>query len=696
MDQINRAIQGANDLEQMLGGVLDALRAIFQCDRVGLLYPCEPQAATWQTVMECAQAGCAGSLPAQPDIPMNPHLAHLFRTLAQADAPVQFTPASASQSTAAMMSYFQVQSTLAIAIFSKADQPYALGLHQCAGPRGWTQPEAALLHEAGQRLADAITHWQEVRRLRECERRLDDIQRIAHVAYWGRDLDTNRSMLSDEVYHIFGLPQDSRFDRLDVWQEKWTQMIHPEDRLWATKAKDTAQRNGASYEMEYRIVRPDGEIRVVNVQGDVALDKEGHTHRMIGIVQDITKIRQVEEDLRASESRFRALVEHAADAVFLHGPRGVILDVNQQACWNLGYNRDELLGMSPIDYDIEITVDELVQLEMQLHAGQTVTFETRHRRKDGSIFPVEVRARAVGPADPGVAVTLVRDISERKRAEAALRESEERYRTLFEDSPSMYFTVEGDGTVSSVNRFGAAQLGYTEAELIGRSVLDVFHVEDRARALEAVRQCIAEPGKLFHWSLRKICKDGSLMWVEETARATPRADGCIMVLIVCEDITERKRTEQALVENHNLLNAIIEGTTDVVFVKDLQGRYVMINSAGANFLGKSVEEIIGKDDRELFSTDTAPEVMANDQMVLAWEKSMIFEIKTTSVGGERTYLSTKGVLRDVHGEVYGLVGISRDITELKRLVTTKPRDGIVKSKETQTKNKCKAKVNAVK
>ena len=148
-------------------------------------------------------------------------------------------------------------------------------------------------------------------------------------------------------------------------------------------------------------------------------------------------------------------------------------------------------------------------------------FESKHRRKDGSIFPVEVNADYIR-LDRDYIVTVVRDITERKQADAALKESEEQYRTLYEDNPSMYFTIDADGIVLSVNRFGAERLGYSIPELIGRSVLNVFYAEDKAAALQSVKKCIEHPGKVFHWILRKVSqrwqhtlggKDSSMVYI---------------------------------------------------------------------------------------------------------------------------------------------------------------------------------------
>jgi PAS domain S-box-containing protein len=127
-----------------------------------------------------------------------------------------------------------------------------------------------------------------------------------------------------------------------------------------------------------------------------------------------------------------------------------------------------------------------------------------------------------------------------------------------------------------------------------------------------------------------------------------------------------KQTEEELRASHDLLRAVTEGTTDAIFVKDLQGRYLMINSAGARFLDKTVTEVLGKDDTELFSPDTAQEIMAHDRGVMAAGETQTFEDIGTAAGVTRTYLSTKGPYRDRHGQVIGLIGISRDITARKR------------------------------
>ena len=135
---------------------------------------------------------------------------------------------------------------------------------------------------------------------------------------------------------------------------------------------------------------------------------------------------------------------------------------------------------------------------------------------------------------------------------------------------------------------------------------------------------------------------------------------------ICSDITPRKQAEESLQQSYDLLHAVIEGTTDAVFVKDRQGRYLMINTAGARFLGKTVAEVIGKDDTELFSPETARAIMEGDRRIMATGEVQTFEDVGTAAGVTRTYLSTKGPYRDAQGNVVGVIGISRDISERKR------------------------------
>ena len=145
-----------------------------------------------------------------------------------------------------------------------------------------------------------------------------------------------------------------------------------------------------------------------------------------------------------------------------------------------------------------------------------------------------------------------------------LRNSEERYRVLYEDNPTMYFTVSSEGTVLSVNQFGAQQLGYTVHELVGQPVLNVFFKADHSKVLEQMMQCMKNPENLGRWEVRKIRKDGRVLWVRETVKVVKLAHDQPVLLIVCEDITEQKHVEEMLHSSKEAIRELYEVTSSPI------------------------------------------------------------------------------------------------------------------------------------
>src|SRR6266850_985524 len=295
MDQVNRAIQGTNDLEQMMSDVLDAVLAIFNCDRAWLVYPCDPEAQSWKVPMEHFRLAFPGAFALGVDLAVDPEIANVFQTVRASSTPVRFGPGSEHPLPAEAAKRFSIQSMIGMAIYPKGDKPYMLGLHQCSYPRACTPQEERLFQEIGRRLEDELTSLLMFRNLGESERKLEEAQRLTHVGYWERDLDTGLITWSDETYRIYGLPTGEILT-LDRIQE----LIHSEDRPTMLAAISAALRGAQRYDIEYRVIRPDGELRVVHSQADVMWEESGRARRMFGTVQDITERKRAEEELRGA------------------------------------------------------------------------------------------------------------------------------------------------------------------------------------------------------------------------------------------------------------------------------------------------------------------------------------------------------------------------------------------------------------
>jgi PAS domain S-box-containing protein len=291
MDRVNRAMHGTNDLEQMMGDVLEAALQTFACDRAWLVYPCDPEVAFHRVRMERTRPEYVGAFGRGIEIPNDPEVSRLFRSVLDSSGPVRFDPESGHAVPSAPAERFSITSMMAMAVYPKVDRPYMLGLHHCAGPRVWTPKEERLFAAIGRRLADALDALLMFRNLRESERRLEEAQRITHVGYWDRDVDADRITWSGEVYRIFGMPPQQGTITLAEVQER----LHPDDRQIMAQAVSEALRGRSRYDVEYRVVRPNGEVRIIHSQGNVTKDESGRPYRMFGTVQDITERKQSEQ-----------------------------------------------------------------------------------------------------------------------------------------------------------------------------------------------------------------------------------------------------------------------------------------------------------------------------------------------------------------------------------------------------------------
>ena len=260
------------------------------------------------------------------------------------------------------------------------------------------------------------------------------------------------------------------------------------------------------------------------------------------------------ETLQESEAHFRSLIENARDFILIVADDGTLQYVSPSAERMMG-SKSLLLGKHLVDFidpeDAPAWRDFCARVRQTATAHTSVEFRVRYG--DGSLRRWEALGNNLlqEPAVSGI-VLNARDITDRRRMEEDLRASEERYRVLYEDTPSMYFTVNPEGTVLSVNQFGAAQLGYSPSELVGRSLLDLCCAEDKAVAQAHLNDCVTNPVRIFEWELRKTRKDGTVRWSREIARAAQNTDGRPVVRVVCEDITEVKRLEEQLRQSQKM------------------------------------------------------------------------------------------------------------------------------------------------
>lgn len=205
----------------------------------------------------------------------------------------------------------------------------------------------------------------------------------------------------------------------------------------------------------------------------------------------------------------------------------------------------------------------------------------------------QVRERTAG-LEQAVA-DLKQEVERRRSAESSLKAREQRYESLYEHNPFMYFTLTTDGTVLSINRFGADQLGYQKEDLIGRSIMQLFDPNDRQTVLAQLKDCAASPYTLCQWQVQILRKDGTWLRVRERARAIHDQSGQFFILVICEDITEHRQPEHQLTETSDLLHTLVNESALPLVSLDRDARVTSWNQAATGLFGWSEEEVLGRE-----------------------------------------------------------------------------------------------------
>jgi PAS domain S-box-containing protein len=273
---------------------------------------------------------------------------------------------------------------------------------------------------------------------------------------------------------------------------------------------------------------------------------------------EITERRRVEDTLRQRAD----LLDLTHDTIFARDMNDVITYWNRGAEELYGWKSDEAVGQVTHELTQTIFPASLEEINGTLLRTGRWEGELIHSKRDGTKVVVASRWSLQRDAHgaPLAILETNNDITERRQAEEALRDSEEQWKAAFENNPTMYFMVDAGGIILSVNAFGAEQLGYTRDELVGIPVLNIFYEADREAVRKNVVNCLDQLNRSMNWEARKVRKDGTVRWVRETARAMLLKNQPV-ILVACEDITERKVAEEELQKTQAELAHVARITT---------------------------------------------------------------------------------------------------------------------------------------
>ncbi len=383
----------------------------------------------------------------------------------------------------------------------------------------------------------------------------------------------------------------------------------------------------------------------------------------------IARLRE-QETLRRSEARFRDFFDNSQDAIYVHDLSGRYIMINRAAQEMLGYTQDEILQMTVFEV---IPAAEFAKvgksLKQKLEDHAPTVYEVELLRKDRSRIPVEVSSRLIYENGMPVGVQgTARDITERRRAEQALRDSEELFRALAVSASDGIITIDEHSTIHFVNPAVERIFGYSPDEIVGKSLMDLMPERFRAAHQISVSNFATSGTRTRRWDaielpgLHKTGKEIPL----ELSFAESKRGGKQFITGIVRDISERKQAEEALRESEERFRSLFENARDVVFTCDLGGNCTSINRAGELLTGYTREDLVNSNFTRIVAPDYFEVVQEMLSRKAAGDVATTYELEIITRQGKRLLLEVSTRTLHRNGEPVGVQGSARDITVRKR------------------------------
>ena len=450
--------------------------------------------------------------------------------------------------------------------------------------------------------------------------------------------------------------------------------IVPEEHRQGVYHRIQSELNGEiTSALDVRRLRKDGSLIDISLWSAPLRDSNGEIIGILGLYADITARKQAEEALRDSEARFRGIFTAAASGIVLVSPEGRFLHANPAFCEFLGYSEQELLSKRVQDVTHPDDRERTAEIRRGIWEGKKSLiqrYEKRYLRKDGQTVWGEVSISLIRDAmgNANYSVTEVLDITERKKAEAALKESEERFRQVAASAGEFIWEVDAKGLYTYASPSVEKLLGYTPEELVGKKhFYDLFIPSVRDELKAAAFQAFADRQTFRNFPNANVSKSGEIVYLETSGAPVLDSAGNLVGYRGADtDVTARKQSEEALRESEERYRTLAESAADAIFIIDRDDRVQYLNTYAASMMGSTPKELTGKQRAELFPPDTSGHQRLEIEAVFESGRPRRIQNRTPFTGGE-LWLDTQLVpLRSAGGEVSAVMGISRDVTAQKR------------------------------
>jgi PAS domain S-box-containing protein len=383
---------------------------------------------------------------------------------------------------------------------------------------------------------------------------------------------------------------------------------------------------------------------------------------------DITDRRRAEEALWESEKKYRQLFMNAPSAIYEVDYRNrCFINFNEIIPTITGYSREELMQMDPWELFTEESRKTYLERMRLMKEGSNVSASQEYelRRKDGGIVWVDMNIDyTIEDGLPVKASIVVHDITDRKRAEVALQESEERYRTLVENANDIIFRTDNTGHFIFINPVALRLSGFTLQELIGKHYLEIIRPDMRDAAANFFGRQFVKQLENTYFEYPIIIKNGQERWIGQNTQLMLKDDNVIGFQAVARDVTERKHFEEALSESEKLYKTLAESSFAGVFIVQ-EGKFRFINNSAIAYAGYSAEELVGCNSDIIVHPDDKELVKSKNREMLAGRSNQAFEFRMVTKQNDVRWLSQTVTPIQYEGRP-AILGNAIDVTELKQ------------------------------
>ncbi|MBP9665272.1 MAG: PAS domain S-box protein, partial [Pyrinomonadaceae bacterium] len=468
----------------------------------------------------------------------------------------------------------------------------------------------------------------------------------------------HRPIYISPTFESFGYPLDQWKNDSDIWDR----VIHPDDKDRVLIATRNAMACGESIDFEYRVVCADGRIVWVRDRSCFIHDRAGNPLCWQGIILDVTERRTAEHESQKREKLYRTLAQtipRTAVLLFDHDYRYTLADGEQlkNHQWSKEMFEDKtLFEVFPPELS-----DEWSGYYERALAGERVTLNLDN---DEGAFQVNVLPVHGEDGQIFAGMVMWQDVTEQKRADDILRESEERYRQLFENANDIIYAHDLNGNYISMNQAAERVLEYSREEMLAMNMKDIIAVEQLEMVREKLSQKITGDVGQTIYEVDCLRKDGSWATLEVNSSLIMANGEPIAVQGIARDITERKEAREAVRKSEERYRDLFENANDLIYTHDLTGNFTSLNRAGELITGYTREEALQKNICEVVAPEFLEAARTMAAKKIEGERPTTYELEIISKDGRRVTLdlSTRLIVSP-EGLPLGVQGLGRDITQ---------------------------------